>query len=57
LLLAASAFVASGECYVSWSFFLMDVVQAALGFAAGRIAAQFASRTWSTWRRSTASAD
>ena len=43
VLLASCAFVASGECFVSWTYFLFDLIQASLGFAAGGIAVQFIS--------------
>lgn len=41
VLLASLAFVASGECYITWTYFLIDLAQAVLGFAAGAIAAHF----------------
>jgi len=56
VLLASCAFVASGECYVSWTYFLLDLVQALLGFAAGAFAVQFVSRTsnWLRWKSAAA---
>lgn len=51
VLLASCAFVASGECFVSWTYFLFDLVRASLGFAAGGIAVHFISRTLNSLRR------
>jgi hypothetical protein len=34
-LIASTAFVASGEFNVSWTYFLLDFMQASLGFFAG----------------------
>ena len=57
VLIACCAFVGSGECYVSWTYFLVDLVQALLGFAAGTIAVQFISRTSNSLRRGRLTAD
>ncbi len=57
VLLASCAFVASGECFVSWTYFLFDLVQASLGFAAGGIAVHFISRTSNSLRRRLATPD
>jgi len=55
-LAAGCAFVASGECYVSWTYLLVDLFQALLGFAAGTVAVQVISRTSNSLRRRRANA-
>lgn len=35
LLIAITAFIISGEYALSWTYFLLDVMQASLGFIAG----------------------
>jgi uncharacterized membrane protein AbrB (regulator of aidB expression) len=51
VLLASCAFVASGECYLSWTYLMVDLVQALLGFAAGVIAVPFISQRSNLSRR------
>jgi hypothetical protein len=57
VLLASCAFVASGECYVGWTYFLLDLVQTSFGFAIGAIAVQFISPRSNSLRRKRATAD
>jgi hypothetical protein len=35
VLIASSAFVLSGEFNISWTYFLLDIIQASLGFVTG----------------------
>jgi hypothetical protein len=35
VLIASTAFVISGEFNISWTYFLLDLIQASLGFVAG----------------------
>lgn len=57
VLLASCAFVASGEYYVGWTYFLLDLVQTSFGFAIGAIAVQFISQRSNSLRRKRANAD
>jgi hypothetical protein len=57
VLLASCAFVASGECYVSWTYFLLDLVQVLLGFAAGATAVQFISQRSNSLKHKRATLD
>ena len=40
VLIAASAFVLSGEFHLSWTYFLLDFLEASVGFLAGSAASR-----------------
>jgi hypothetical protein len=49
MLVASSAFVLSGECAVSLTYFFLDMLQASLGFLAGIVALRTLGRAPARW--------